>query len=124
MAGLFVSLWLGGEVRLATVSPGDVPGVRLRLVQPNVPHESNFDGTIKIKNKNVTRNSDGDLIAMARNLIVAVLDPDGTERAVHRVPYGARLKVDDDQHINRGARIAEWDPYTRPMMTCRGHRRL
>src|SRR5438270_801447 len=59
--------------------------------------ESNFEGTIKIKNMNVARNSDGDLIAMNRNLIVAVLDPDGTERAVHRIPYGARLKVADGE---------------------------
>src|SRR3974390_324193 len=79
--------------------------------------ESNFEGTIKIKNLNVARNSDGDLIAMNRNLIVAVLDPDGTERAVHRIPYGARLKVSDGDHIKRGQRIAEWDPYTRPILT-------
>jgi DNA-directed RNA polymerase subunit beta' len=79
--------------------------------------ESNFEGTIKIKNMNVARNSDGDLIAMNRNLIVAVLDPDGTERAVHRIPYGARLKVADGEHIKRGQRIAEWDPYTRPILT-------
>jgi DNA-directed RNA polymerase subunit beta' len=79
--------------------------------------ESNFEGTIKIKNLNVARNSDGDLIAMNRNLIVAVLDPDGTERAVHRIPYGARLKVADGDHIKRGQRIAEWDPYTRPILT-------
>src|SRR4029077_8116955 len=56
--------------------------------------ESNFEGTVKIKNRNVAKNSDGDLIAMSRNLIVAVTDPDGTERAVHRITYGARLKVD------------------------------
>ena len=79
--------------------------------------ESNFEGTVKIKNMNVARNSDGDLIAMGRNLIVAVLDPDGTERAVHRIQYGARLKIDDGQHIKRGQRIAEWDPYTRPILT-------
>ena len=66
---------------------------------------------------NVARNSDGDLIAMNRNLIVAVLDPDGTERAVHRIQYGARLKVADGEHIKRGQRIAEWDPYTRPILT-------
>src|SRR5581483_9143231 len=41
--------------------------------------ESNFEGTIRIKNKNVVRNSDGDQIVMSRNLIVAVTDPDGTE---------------------------------------------
>ena len=79
--------------------------------------ESNFEGSIKIKNKNVARNSDGDQIVMSRNLIVAVTDPDGTERAVHRIQYGARLKVDDGEHIKRGQRIAEWDPYTRPIMT-------
>ena len=79
--------------------------------------ESNFEGTVKIKNLNVARNSDGDWIAMARNLIVAVTDPDGTERAVHRIQYGARLKVDDGEHIKRGQRIAEWDPYTRPILT-------
>ncbi|MGC2122814.1 MAG: DNA-directed RNA polymerase subunit beta', partial [Xanthobacteraceae bacterium] len=79
--------------------------------------ESNFEGTVKIKNLNIARNSDGDVIAMNRNLIVAVLDPDGTERAVHRIQYGARLKVSDGEHIKRGQRIAEWDPYTRPILT-------
>jgi DNA-directed RNA polymerase subunit beta' len=79
--------------------------------------ESNFEGTVKIKNLNVARNSDGDLIAMSRNLIIAVLDPDGTERAVHRIPYGARLKINDGDHIKRGQRMAEWDPYTRPILT-------
>src|ERR1700723_358504 len=79
--------------------------------------ESNFEGTVRMKNKNVARNSDGDQIVMSRNLIVAVTDPDGTERAVHRIQYGARLKVEDGEHIKRGQRIAEWDPYTRPIMT-------
>ena len=40
--GLFVCLWAGGEVRLATIKPGDVPGVRLRIVQPNVPQKEKY----------------------------------------------------------------------------------
>src|SRR5256714_184962 len=79
--------------------------------------ESNFDGKIKFKNKNVVKNSDGQTVAMARNMVVAVLDPDGTERAVHRIQYGARLLVEDGDKIKRGQRIAEWDPYTRPILT-------
>src|SRR4051794_35760895 len=79
--------------------------------------ESNFEGTVRIKNKNIVRNSDGELMAMARNMAVAVIDQDGTERAVHRIQYGARMKVDDGDHIKRGQRIAEWDPYTRPVLT-------
>jgi DNA-directed RNA polymerase subunit beta' len=52
--------------------------------------ESNFEGTVKMRNRNVARNSDGDLIAMGRNMAVVIVGPDGTERAVHRVQYGAR----------------------------------
>jgi DNA-directed RNA polymerase subunit beta' len=79
--------------------------------------ESNFDGKIKIKNKNIVKNSDGQTVAMARNMVIAVVDPDGTERAVHRIQYGARLLVEDGDKIKRGQRIAEWDPYTRPILT-------
>jgi DNA-directed RNA polymerase subunit beta' len=79
--------------------------------------ESNFDGKIRFKNKNVVRNSDGELIAMGRNMAIVVVDQDGTERAVHRVQYGSRLRVEDGDKIKRGQRLAEWDPYTRPILT-------
>ncbi|HEV2570133.1 DNA-directed RNA polymerase subunit beta' [Methylocella sp. CPCC 101449] len=79
--------------------------------------ESNFDGTVRVRNRHLARNSDGDLMVMARNVAIAIVGPDGTERAVHRVQYGARLKVDEGDTVKRGQRIAEWDPYTRPILT-------
>src|SRR5471030_3106954 len=54
---------------------------------------------------------------MGRNIVIAVTDPDGTERAVHRIQNGARLRVQDGNDVKRGQRIAEWDPYTRPILT-------
>jgi DNA-directed RNA polymerase subunit beta' len=79
--------------------------------------ESNFDGTVKMRNRHVARNSEGDLMVMARNVAVVIEGPDGVERAVHRIQYGARLKVDEGDKVKRGQRIAEWDPYTRPILT-------
>jgi DNA-directed RNA polymerase subunit beta' len=82
--------------------------------------ESSFDGKIVIKTKGknaVVKNSDGDWIAMGRSIVIAVTDPDGTERAVHRIQNGARLRVEDGQDVKRDQRIAEWDPYTRPILT-------
>jgi len=79
--------------------------------------ESNFDGQVKIRNRHLARNSDGDLMVMARNVAVVICAPDGTERAVHRVQYGARLKVDEGDMVKRGQRVAEWDAYTRPILT-------
>jgi DNA-directed RNA polymerase subunit beta' len=78
--------------------------------------ESSFEGTIGFRNKNIARNSDKDLVVMGRNVSVVIIGPDGTERAVHRLQYGSRLKVDEGDTIKRGQRIAEWDPYTRPIL--------
>jgi len=78
--------------------------------------ESNVDGTIQIRNRNVQRDSEGNLVAMVRNMSIVVIDSDGNERAVHRVTYGSKLHVDEGDKVKRGQRIAEWDPYTRPML--------
>src|SRR6185437_9669921 len=79
--------------------------------------ESNFEGVVHMRNRGLVRNSEGDQIAIVRNMAVVVADPDGTERAVHRIQYGARVRVDEGDKIKRGQRIAEWDPYTRPIIT-------
>ncbi|MCG6122943.1 MAG: DNA-directed RNA polymerase subunit beta' [Microvirga sp.] len=79
--------------------------------------ESSFEGTVKIRNRYAARNTDGDLVAMGRNLAVVIVGNDGVERAVHRIQYGARLKVDEGDTIKRGQRIAEWDPYSRPILS-------
>lgn len=42
LAGLFVLLFVWGGVRLASVHPADVAGVRLRLVQPAIPQAEKF----------------------------------------------------------------------------------
>ena len=42
MAVLFVLIWTGGAIRLAETQVATVPGVRLRLVQPNVPQQEKY----------------------------------------------------------------------------------
>ncbi len=79
--------------------------------------ESSYEGVISIRNRDVVKDSNGNLIAMGRNMAVVVKDKDGSERAVHRIGYGARLRVDEGDTVERGQRLAEWDPYTRPILT-------
>jgi DNA-directed RNA polymerase subunit beta' len=79
--------------------------------------ESNFEGTVRIRNSHLARNNDGDLMVMARNVAIVIVGGDGVERAVHRVIYGARMKVEEGDKVKRGQRLAEWDPYTRPIMS-------
>jgi DNA-directed RNA polymerase subunit beta' len=79
--------------------------------------ESNFAGKVKIRNRHAARDSQGRLVAMGRNMAVIVLDEEGKERAVHKITQGAHLKVDEGDVIKRGQRLAEWDPYTRSIIT-------
>jgi apolipoprotein N-acyltransferase len=50
MVALFVFLWIGGEVRLAAVPTIQVPGVRLRLVQPDVPQTEKYQQRYVLRN--------------------------------------------------------------------------
>jgi len=79
--------------------------------------ESNFNGTVRIKNRNVVRDSQNRLVAMGRATAIVIFDQGGKELATHKVPYGARLHVDEGDTVKRGTRLAQWDPYTRPIMT-------
>jgi DNA-directed RNA polymerase subunit beta' len=79
--------------------------------------EASVDATVAIKNRNVVTNSEGVAIVMGRNLELVLTDGSGRERAHHRIPYGARLLVEDGAEVARGHKLAEWDPYTLPIIT-------
>jgi DNA-directed RNA polymerase subunit beta' len=79
--------------------------------------EASFEGTIEIRNRNVVRDSSGSLMVLARNSAIVIKDEKGEERATHRVTYGSKLLVDDGDTVKQGDRLAEWDPYTRPVLT-------
>ena len=79
--------------------------------------EAAFDGRIEVKNRTVVMNSAGLPVVMGRNCEIVLVDEAGREKARHRVPYGARLLADDGKEVHRGDRLAEWDPYTVPIIT-------
>jgi DNA-directed RNA polymerase subunit beta' len=77
--------------------------------------ESSNDGVAKVTGPTVTAR-DGLLIVMSRNTQV-VIQVDGKDRESYKPPYGARLRVKDGDKIKKGERVAEWDPYTTPIIT-------
>ena len=79
--------------------------------------EASVDSTVTIKNRNVVIDSEGVPVVMGRNLEILLADEAGRERARHRVPYGAKLLVDDGATVVKGTKLADWDPYTLPIIT-------
>ena len=79
--------------------------------------EAAFDSKVVIRNRNVVIDSKDTPVVMARNTEVVLVDDQGRERASYRVPYGARLLVDEGGEVGKGDKLAEWDPYTLPIIT-------
>lgn len=79
--------------------------------------ESSFEGNVKLRNRDVVRNSHDQLMVMGRNMAIVLEDDKGNELAVHRVGYGSRLHVDDGDKVVHGDRLAEWDLHTRPILS-------
>ena len=80
-------------------------------------YEASLDAKIEVRNQNVVKNSDGVNIVMGRNTEIVLFDGQGKERVAHRVPYGARLLVENGAKVKAGDKMAEWDPYTLPIIT-------
>ncbi len=79
--------------------------------------EASVDARIELRNAQVVEDSRGRLVAMSRQLELALVDADGRDRAVHRVPYGARILFKAGDPVKKGDKLAEWDPYTLPVIT-------
>src|SRR5437867_4886644 len=54
---------------------------------------------------------------MNRNGVLAIMDEKGREKERYTIVYGAKLKVNEGDHVKVGATLVEWDPYTFAILT-------
>ncbi|MDP1989780.1 MAG: DNA-directed RNA polymerase subunit beta' [Syntrophales bacterium] len=84
--------------------------------------EARHDGTIRFVNLHTVKSRSGGLVVMNRNGEVHVLDEQGRNRGKYPIPYGAHIKVEADSRVQgpkdqkRGDLIAEWDPFSIPIL--------
>ncbi|MGY4396947.1 DNA-directed RNA polymerase subunit beta' [Sphingomonas sp. UYAg733] len=79
--------------------------------------EAVADGTMEYRDLRIILDQRGRRVVLSRSGEVAIVDMDGRERAVHRIPYGAYVMYDDGHIVSKGDRLAEWDPFTMPVIT-------
>ncbi len=79
--------------------------------------EASHDGYIELSNKNVVVDSQGRFVVMSRTCELILRDSDDREKARHKLPYGARVLFEEKASVERGTKLAEWDPYTMPIIT-------
>jgi DNA-directed RNA polymerase subunit beta' len=79
--------------------------------------DAKSDGFVKFHSVQTVRNAKGELIAMNRNSIIAILDDKGREKERYPVVYGAKIYYEDGARIKANTDLLEWDPYTFSILT-------
>lgn len=80
--------------------------------------EAKSNGTVRFGGQmRYIANNKGELIVIGRSCEIMILDAAGRERELHKIPYGATLKVQDGEELKAGTMLATWDPHTHPMIT-------
>ena len=69
-------------------------------------------GTIKLSNVSTIKNSAGRVVVLSRNGELAVVGKDGEKIFTTKLPYASMLIVNDGDAVEKGAKVAEWDPYS------------
>src|SRR6185437_8326659 len=79
--------------------------------------DAKSDGFAKYLNIQSVRNEKGEIIAMNRNGILAIVDDKQREKERYPVVYGARITVAEGDPIKANQILLEWDPYTFSILT-------
>jgi DNA-directed RNA polymerase subunit beta' len=73
-------------------------------------------GQVKFTRMKVVRNDAGQQVVLTRNGEVLILDPKGRELEKSEIPAGAILTVEENQDVEAGAVLCQWDPHSIPIL--------
>ena len=114
--GIIAAQSIGEPGTQLTMRTFHIGGAASRRVEQSTLEARN-DGYVKIINVKTILNREGVPVVMNRNGEIAIEDETGREREKYHIIYGARLKIVDGQQVKSGHTLAEWDPYTIPILS-------
>jgi len=114
--GIIAAQSIGEPGTQLTMRTFHIGGTASRSVE-QAEVRTHHGGKIKYQNLHTVTATDGRIVVMNRNGELCVLGPKGRERERYPVNYGAHLRVKDGETVEPGVLLADWDPYTIPIVT-------
>ena len=114
--GVIAAQSIGEPGTQLTMRTFHIGGTASRISEQST-QDAKSGGFAKFLGINTVRNAKGELIAMNRNGIIAVVDDKGREKERYPVVYGAKITVDDGAAVSANQILLEWDPYTFSILT-------
>jgi DNA-directed RNA polymerase subunit beta' len=83
-------------------------------------HKATYDGTVKLQNVKFVVDKKGRKLIINREGSIKILDKEGKTIERFPAPYGAVLYVEDGQEVKEGTILAEWEPFSDPIIAEKG----
>ena len=75
------------------------------------------EGVVKWRGIQTVINQHGQQVVLSRKAKLLIVSRDGRELQQHSVEYGSIILVNDGQDVRVGAKLVEWDPHNRVLLT-------
>jgi DNA-directed RNA polymerase subunit beta' len=114
--GIIAAQSIGEPGTQLTMRTFHIGGTASKRVEQSTIQPRN-KGKIKFIGLKTVKNEEGNLVVMNRNGEIAVLGKGARELERYPITYGATLKVSDGSEVKSDQILAEWDPFTIPIVT-------
>ncbi|MBX7230872.1 MAG: DNA-directed RNA polymerase subunit beta' [Bdellovibrionales bacterium] len=113
--GIIAAQSIGEPGTQLTMRTFHLGGAASRAVEQSV-YTARYEGTVKFFDTHFVKNRGGKLTVMNRNGEMILIDSSGRERERFKLVYGSILNVIEGQEVKKGDNLAEWDPYSNPIV--------
>ncbi len=79
-------------------------------------HVATTEGTVKLLNIKTVTDKEGNVLVINREGAIKIVDESGKIKERFPVSYGAIIKVKEGQKVKPGDVLAEWDPFSVPII--------
>src|SRR5476649_579667 len=114
--GVIAAQSIGEPGTQLTMRTFHIGGTATRINEQST-QDAKSDGFARYIGIQTVRSKAGELIAMNRNGIMAVVDDKGREKERYPAVYGARVLAEDGAPVKSNQILLEWDPYTFSILT-------
>jgi DNA-directed RNA polymerase subunit beta' len=114
--GIISAQSIGEPGTQLTMRTFHIGGTATRVSEQST-QDAKSDGFVRYIGMQSVKNEKGELIAMNRQGIIAVVDDKQREKERYPVVYGAKILVADGAPVKTNQLLLEWDPYTFSILT-------
>jgi DNA-directed RNA polymerase subunit beta' len=114
-AGIIAAQSIGEPGTQLTMRTFHIGGTASREVEES-EIRSRRAGRVRFARIRSVVNADGKNVVLARNGEIAIIDPKDRELETYTIPNGAVLLVNENDEIESGQVICQWDPHSVPIL--------